>query len=341
MAQIHAQPKYVLKIVHVLIAATFGLVQPAHAQDCDENQLPKISIVEVPLGVADQERKQVGALKYRGGIWLQHEDARFGGFSGVWVSDDGTSLAAVSDGGYWMEASLSYDNSANLVGLELDSFAKLADEAGNPLVWWEDKDAESLDFDGEKFLVGFEETLRVWSYESLTSTAENIELPADFSVGVPPGGGYSSIASDSPGSFYLLTEFARNDRGETKGFVQTESISREVWFAPRGDGTWLPVDWAVMPGGDLILAEVARAGSGRQAKLHRLRLSQISRSQLISGDRIVATTLAEFEPPAINEKYEGLSSRRGANGETLIYIMSDSDNRRAESTVIRMFELMR
>ena len=313
---------------------------PAYAETCDRKPVPKITAVTVPLDPDNPERAEIGGLRYRGGIWLKHDAPKFGGFSGMWVSADGETIKAVSDGGYWLDGTLSYDGSGNLVGFKLSCFAELIDENGKVSGWWEDRDAEALTFDGQKFLVGFEQELRIWSYADFTGSATNVPLPKDFSTGVPPGGGYSSIASDSPGTFFLLTEFARNEQRDVKGFVQTKSGSGVIWLAARDEKKHLPVDWAVMPGGDLVLAEIAREKGKRRGRFHRLRLSRVARADLLPGQRVVPKTIAELEPPMIREKYEGVAARKGVKGETLIYIMSDSDGRKAERTVIRMFELM-
>lgn len=89
----------------------------------------------------------------------------------------------------------------------------------------------------------------------------------------------------------------------------------------------------------LILAEVARVKVGNRTKFHKLRLSTIAKADIAPGRRAVPITIAEMAPPMIHDKYEGVATRRGSSGRTLIYPMADSDTRRDERTVIRLFEL--
>jgi hypothetical protein len=257
----------------------------------------------------------------------------------MYVSPDGARLVAVSDG-KWLDATLTYNESGDLAGFKLDCFGALLDQTGKELVWWEDQDAEALTFDGDEFLVGFETNLRVWAYRDLNGPARDVALPQKFAIGVPPGAGYSSIAANMPGAFYLLTEYGRNAANETKGYVHDSSGSGEVWLAARGETLWLPVELAVMPSGDFVLAEIALVSENGVSAYRRLRVSTIDREAFVPNGHITPETIAELGPPLIREKYESIESRRGPAGETLIYVMSDDGRMRAEDTVIRMFELL-
>ena len=53
-----------------------------------------VSAAPVHLDPRDPQALAVGALDYRGGLALRSGDPRFGGFSGIHVSDDGASLLA-------------------------------------------------------------------------------------------------------------------------------------------------------------------------------------------------------------------------------------------------------
>ncbi|MGE0702614.1 MAG: esterase-like activity of phytase family protein [Vicinamibacterales bacterium] len=308
---------------------------------CAGVPVPQVSVLPNPLDPTDSSRRDVGQLRYRGGVLLQHDDHRFGAFSGMVVSADGNRLVAANDG-FWLDAALRYDGAGNLSGFQATCFGQLLDEKGQPLKWWEDQDAESLTFDGEQYLIGFEENLRVWAYRDFSEAARNVPLPPDFVRGVPPGAGYSSIASDGPGRFYLITEFARNAEKDTKGYVSTESARGDVWIVSRdGPRVYLPVDLAVMPNDDFVLAEISLVQLSEGVfDYQKLRLSVIEKADLAPGARVTPTTIAEMEPPLIQEKYEAISSRSGPNGETLIYLMSDDGRRRGGRTIIRMFELV-
>jgi hypothetical protein len=57
----------------------------------------EIAVRVVPLQPENPERLRVGPLAYRGGLELSSEDSRFGGLSGLSVSQDGSRLTAVTD----------------------------------------------------------------------------------------------------------------------------------------------------------------------------------------------------------------------------------------------------
>ena len=323
----------------LLFAGGTAAAQPPR---CTTQSLPQVTASAVPLDPADAARRDVGRLRYRGGILLEHRDPRFGAFSGMVVQESGKRLVSVNNG-YWLDTELAYDASGDLAGFKMNCLSALLDENGKPLEWWEDQDAEGLTFDGEKYLVGFEENLRVWSYSDPSASARNVPLPADFANGVPPGAGYSSVASDGPGRFYVITELGRNAAKDTKGYMHTESAKGEVWIAARdGERQYLPVDLAVLPSGDFVLVEITpiRVADGSFQYL-KLRLSIVEKAALIPGNRITPITISEMEPPIVAEKYEAVASRVGPNGETLIYLMSDDGRKRGGRTIIRQFELLK
>ena len=117
----------------------------------------------VPLFPDDPGRKRLGALRYLGGVALDLDDERFGGWSALDVSDDGQRLLAVSDSGYWMTASLTYDGDA-LSGVESPHIAAILDEAGEP-VSGDFADSEGLaDLGDGAYAVSFEREHRIWRY---------------------------------------------------------------------------------------------------------------------------------------------------------------------------------
>ena len=97
----------------------------------------------VPLDPRDPARREVGALEYRGGIALRSTDARFGGFSGMHIATDGTTLLAISDRGAWLRLALLYDKAGRLAGAARAEMGALIGEDGLPLAGT-DRDAEAL-----------------------------------------------------------------------------------------------------------------------------------------------------------------------------------------------------
>lgn len=328
-------------LLGVFVSISFASTS-AYAQDCTAARLPVVVAMPIPhLNKSDPMQVSVGQLKYRGGLYLEHLEPKFGAFSGLSISRDGTTLTAVGDGN-WVQASLDYDEAGNLSGLQVTCAGAIKDEQGNDYEWWEDQDAESLGFNGEEFLVGFESNLRVLAYKNLAGPARNISIPEDFEEGVPTGAGYSSIETSGTDNFIIITENARNADDQIKSYVQQASGSGTFWLNLEGEEFHLPVGLATMPDGNLVLAELAvhTAQDGTRA-YRRLRISTIDRASVVPSAVVTPSMIAEIDPPLIFEKYESIDARLGANGETLIYIMSDDGRTRAETTMVRVFELTR
>ena len=70
----------------------------------------------VPLNAEDPARDTVGRLKYLGGIELKSADARFGGLSGLRVTEPGK-LLSITDGGHWISLGLD-ERGDRLMGLK-------------------------------------------------------------------------------------------------------------------------------------------------------------------------------------------------------------------------------
>ncbi len=313
----------------------------ANAQVCAVTSLPEIAAVPIPhLNPSDPTQTTVGRLKFRGAIHLQHYAPKFGAYSGLHISPDGQTLTAVGDGD-WVQATLDYNAVGDLAGFEVNCVGVLKDELGEEFEWWEDRDAESLSFNGEEFLVGFESNLRVLAYKDIGGAARNIALPQEFEDGVPTGAGYSSIESSSPDNYIIITENARNEEEQIKSYVHQPSGSGTFWLQLEGEEFHLPVGLTTMPDGNLLLAELAVHTDEEGVRAYRrLRISIIDRASVVPGVVVMPTTIAEIDPPLIFEKYESIEARLGPSGETLIYIMADDGKMRAENTMVRMFELL-
>ena len=58
------------------------------------------------------------------------------------------------------------------------------------------------------------------------------------------------------------------------------------------------------------------------------------------GARLEAENLAEIRFPLNVDNFEGIETRRGPGGETLIYVISDDNYNPLQRTLLMMFEVM-
>ena len=276
--------------------------------------------------------QQLGPLRFKGAVTVARTEGRFVGWSGFWVSPDGSRFSGVNDGD-WAQGTLSYDGDGNLASLTVQAAGLLLDAKGQPFAHQDDKDAEALDFDGSRFLVGFETHDRVLAYRDFTSPAEPVELPAEALVGIPRGAGFSSVAHLPNGSTIVLPEYTADDpenlkvSTRTRGWLLTKDGSGPVWLRKaRG----LPVSLSAFPNGDLLLLEVLPA----RGKITDTRLSRILARDIAVGATMRPRQIATLRPPLVDGRFEGSAVRRGARGETLLYLMINDS-----PAALYMFEL--
>src|SRR5689334_13520768 len=89
-----------------------------------------ISMRPVVLDTRDPAVDRVGRLLYRGGYSLTANDARFGGWSDLDISEDGKRLTAISDRGFWFDATVAHDASGNIAELADARLGYLLNMAG-------------------------------------------------------------------------------------------------------------------------------------------------------------------------------------------------------------------
>ncbi len=318
-------------VLLLIICVVTGCI-PAHA-----GETPTVTVKPIRLFQDDPARQEVGLLRFRGAVEVTSDDESFGGYSGLWVSPDGRRLSAVQDG-HWTEAQLSYDGNGDLADFDLIALGRLLDETGQPFEEATDQDAEALDYDGQRFIVGFETNNRLLGYHDFTSPAERIALPPEALEGVPPVAGLSSVAVLPHKSLLSLAEYTsfpgdppRYVSNPTRAWLITPERAGTVWL--RASNRWMPVALATFPDGDLLLLELYYL---EDAPITRTRISRIAADQVAIGNTMQATEIAELGPPIDAARFEGASIRRGPAEETLIYLISDI----ADKVRIYMFELV-
>ncbi len=317
-------------ILGVATACLLLAVPPSRA--AEPSGPPRFQSASLNPPLTAEIAKQLGPLRFKGAVTVTRSEGRFRGWSGLWVSPDGSRFAAV-DGGDWAQGTLSYDGDGSLASLTVQAAGPLLDDKGQPFAHQDDKDAEALDFDGSRFLVGFETHDRVLAYRDFTSAAERIDLPEEALVGIPRGTGFSSVAYLPNGDTIALPEYTADDPQDmrvstrTRGWLLTKDRSGPVWLRKaRG----LPVSLSAFPNGDLLLLEVLPS----RAKITDTRLSRISARDIAIGGTMRPRQLATVRPPLVDGRFEGSAVRRGTRGETLLYLMMNDS-----PAALYMFEL--
>ena len=287
----------------------------------------------LPFSAEDPGRVAVGKLRFRGGLHLTSENPRFGGFSGLGVSADGTFLVAVSDKGQRLSARVVYDAGGNLAGLAEADLGPLADLRGFPLTDRDDAKAEAMSpgVEGE-IIVAFEGEHRFWRYLPGRVVPEPMPSPDEL-MDMPPNSGIKGLALLNDGRLLALTPGIRGRAGAI-GWVSDKDGWSVLTFR-QAEGFQV-TGAATLPDGDaLVLERSFGLRGGNAARLTRVAAASIQPGAVLGGD-----TVAELRPPLSVDNFEGVEARRAADGKTLVYLISDDNFNAEQRTLLMMFELL-
>lgn len=286
--------------------------------------------------------QRVGRLVYRGGIALTSPDRRFGGWSGLAVSADGTVLRAISDKGFWLAARIVMAD-GQLAGLADARLGRLLDETGQRLEdkWNEDAEALAVGPGGE-MVVAFERRHRLWRYgrwpEGLAGLPK--ALPAPPGIEEAPGnGGIETLAALGDGRLLAITE--ELEAPETggkglRGWLLDPANGKADAIAWTKTGEYAPTDAAPLPDGDVLVLERRFTLAGGPG----MRLSRVAGAELRPGALLAGETLAELSARYSIDNMEGLAART-VDGRTLVYVLSDDNYNVLQRTVLLLFEIAR
>jgi hypothetical protein len=70
-----------------------------------------------------------------------------------------------------------------------------------------------------------------------------------------------------------------------------------------------------------------------------MRFRRIATGAIQAGAEIEAPELVRLAPPLAIDNMEGISARRGGQGETLIYVISDNNFNLLQRNLLLLFEL--
>ena len=291
----------------------------------------------VPLDRADPGRDRLGRLRYLGGVELSAADPGFGGLSALrWRN--GRFHAVIDQGGWASFAPV--ERGGRLVGVSGVRLGRLLDEDGRLVAGEARRDAESLAYDGDGWLVGFERDHRIARYSRLDSPA--LSSGRDPTALFGPLGENEGIEALAvrDGRTFLCAERLPSpepnclliDRGGTMtriALAPPPELDQRVGFPTDADfgadGTVYVLFRSWSGGSDNRGAVVARYPDGR------------------------VETLAVLVPPYPVDNMEGIALRE-EGGRTFLYLVSDDNFSRRERpsepqtwqrTLLLKFELIR
>lgn len=324
------------RLVFLILMATGFLI--SHGTRVVALGLESLHVEATPIVLAPTtpERTQVGSLTFLSGFKLRANDKRFGGLSGLTLDPTGTTLYAVSDNGYWFSTHLQHETSGRLTALTEWQVAPLLTPDHRAVRGrFSDAEAVTRDHDGT-FLVAFEGAHRIWRYPALPATfttpPRSVTVPHELRS-APRNEGIEAMTVLTDGRVLLLAEKFINPDGSHKGWlIEAEQSSAINYFASPG---FDPTDLATLPGGDvLVLERRYTIFSGPKA-----RLQWLSRTNLQAGASLRGQEIASFALPLAVDNFEGLAVHENANGEIILYMLSDDNYQFLQRTLLLQFRL--
>ncbi len=288
-----------------------------------------------------------GRLEWRGGLVLSSPSQHFGGWSGLALSDDGTSFLSVSDSGIWMKGELGYDGDRP-EGVRTARIGALRTLADGALGRMRDRDAESIALASGTLSKGtayiaFEQNDRIGVFaldkDGLGKPKSYLTMPAEASRMRLDGFEALAVLAGGPrkGALVGFAEIPLPGERYHRGWIWSDASAAPRSFAVPGIAGYSITDAASLPdGGVLILERRFRWLEGVRVRLRHLGPDGIAPGGVATGDVLLEAHNATHEI----DNLEGMAISRGARGETVITLISDDNfNHFVQRTLLLQFTL--
>jgi hypothetical protein len=302
-----------------------------------------ITIAAQPItsfDLRDSSRRQFGLLEFRGGLVLRSSFQHFGGISAIRVAPNGTNFIGLSDKGWWLRGRILYDGTRPIAVADAEMAPMLGPD-GRPLTargWY---DTESIAQDDGTLYVDIERVHQIvrFNYEKdgLLARGYPIALPSAIRS-LPSNRGLEALVFVPPGPPLAGTLIAISERGlDREGNIKAFLIGGPApgTFAVKRAGDYDITDAALLAPGDiLVLERKFNWSSGLAIRIRRIALADVRAGALVDGP-----TLMEADLRQEIDNMEGLSIHRGADGESILTLISDDNFSVLQRTLLLQFAL--
>ncbi len=325
------------------LLATLALSASAQPNPRAPEQPTKIEVRARPIMAFEPrnpERKNFGALTFRGGLELTSSHPHFGGLSAIRVDPDGANFLAVSDKGHWLRGRIVYDGTRP-TGIADVEMAPVLGHDGKPLAargWY---DTESLARQDGIVWLGIERVNRIVRLnvgrDGLLARAEPIPVPQGIAK-LPHNKGLECLEFVPAGlplanTLIAISERGLDEAGNIKGFLIGWSGPAE--FSVKRIGDFDVTDCAVTPKGDLLILE----RSFSRLRGVGMRMRRVPLAELQPGVTVDGPALIEVDMNYQIDNMEGLSVHRAADGALVLTLISDDNFSIIQRTLLLQFTL--
>ena len=286
-------------------------------------------------------KKQFGSLIFRGGLQLSSAHKQFGGLSSIRVAANGSNFLAISDRGFWLSGSITYQGESP-TGIADGEIAPMLYSDGRPITargWY---DTEALAEDGGVAYVALERVHRILKFDyakrGLLSRGTLVPTPPEMAK-LQSNGGLECLQvmpKESPlaGALIAISERGLDEANNIRGFLI--GGPKPGLFSVKPSDDFDVVDCAVAPNSELLILE--RSFSWRRGVAMRIRsvpLADIVPGAVLEGSKLISADMG-FEI----DNMEGLSVHRTAKGETVLTLVSDDNFSMLQRTILLQFTLL-
>ena len=258
---------------------------------------------------------------------LSSIDENFGGFSGLELSQDGSSLIAISDRGFVMQASIERDGD-HISQIKISKIAPVLQINGNP-VTPANFDAEGLATaaDGTSY-ISFEGFHRVRQYPDILGPAQNLPAHSDF-ASQQTNSSLEVLAIDAQNRLYTAPERSGKLERPFPLWRFEDGAWQRFGTIPRL-GEYLLVGADIGPDGKFYLLERGFRGITFSARIRRF---SIGARGLIAGETLLVTDYGT------HDNLEGLSIWQDSAGAIRATMISDDNFRFFQTTELGEYVL--
>jgi hypothetical protein len=296
-------------------------------------EAPPVVAQPVALHTERDEVREVGRLEYLAGFALAARDPRFGGLSALWLEPDGASLLAASDRGTLWAARLDHAADGTLIGFAGWQALAPGRRPGDP-THPRDQDAEAIAVDRDgRLIIAYEGTHRLRRFPADDPTAVPEALPLPGALARRSNTGIEALADLADGRLLALSEGMPDGRGDISGWIIDDDGALEVSWARTG---------GFVPTGADRLDDVIYVVERRFSVLggFAARIVRLATADVVPGARLEGEELALLRSPLLVDNFEGIAARRGADGRTLLYLVSDDNFTVLQRTLLLQFALI-
>jgi hypothetical protein len=331
----------------MIAAATAALPARAAAQAVSEPAAKAPVSIDVEarpipaFDTRDRSHLRFGALQYRSGLVLTSKFSGFGGLSGLRLDPKGERFIAISDKGMWFTGKIVYRGDA-MAGLADVEAAPILGADGRPIAgrgWY---DTESIALDGPLVYVGIERVNQILRFDfgkdGTRSLGQVVATPAGVRK-LPNNKGLESLVMVPKGLPLAGTLIAISERGlDSGGNILAFLIGGPTpgQFSIRRTNDFDISDAVVLPSGDLLVLERKFSLlAGMVVRIRRMSLKSVALGVTIDGPSIFEADLG-YEI----DNLEGLDAHIGADGSTVLTMVSDDNFSMIQRTLLLQFTLI-